>query len=837
MRKALDALRRAEPLRDHPLTSFNIVLSKLHIPFKLAGPLELDQAVYDLLIRQITDELDRLRQLEGLAPSSKVPQTRAASEDALRLDFQQGNCELEAWSLLYHRFVRVDLDLQMQDIARLTAQDLRTLRRRLRRGVARLGTRLTEAEKESRLRDARLRMLASLPAPRHDLLGADEYINAVIDTLTSGGPPNVVALIGAGGLGKTAILLEAAYRLIEQGVPEDLIWLEVGHDEADTLIGRLTESLPIPDVAEQEERRMALRAYLLQYRVLIVLDNAERLVQDVDGLREISATLAGAKAAIASRVAPPAGLGIRVIEVRELERRLAWKLLERDAKWGGRKYPGPEEFEAVLDVAGGNPLALQLAARSLRHLAASHTAARLGAMRTPSGRTLFDELYGVAWESMSRRARELWALHLLFPQAGAPFEWLAYVVGWGEGKLAEALDDLYSRSLLAIGEEDASTRECRSTLHRLARGYLEGKARSDRALSKMLTDGANAVAGHLVGRATDGDLEYGIHLLTKIPVRLEREVETALIRACHGITTRTGKWYTWAAALRMLDDEGREAGFYAILGEAERRAGRAERASEALNKAVEMAGAAGDFLTQAYALIQRAALTRMSGNPEGAMADAERAYRTLGRLGDLEGERAALAEMAQCELDAHRPDKALALLEDYADCDDVRLVSRRSMALLELGFVEKALNEAKRALKLARDEGNQLHVARAMANLARVRLEAGDLEGAEAGFESAMAKMDALRDSLGLARTRHNLGAVYLARGMYRRAIETLESALRDMEAVGDAAGASACKAALIEAHLMAAHHAESQGHSSAAKRHYSALRELGAEYSTGEER
>lgn len=70
----------------------------------------------------------------------KTPKSITSSEvlEVLPLDFQQHSHELEAWSVLYHRFVRVDLDLSWQHLAQLTASTERTLRRRQERGLRRL---------------------------------------------------------------------------------------------------------------------------------------------------------------------------------------------------------------------------------------------------------------------------------------------------------------------------------------------------------------------------------------------------------------------------------------------------------------------------------------------------------------------------------------------------------------------------------------------------------------------------------------------------------------------------------------------------------------------------
>lgn len=99
-----------------------------------------------LLTEIVTGELAALRRRHGLAPSASAADPCAA----LRADFGLGQRELEAWSAIYHVYLRPDLDIGLQTLERLLPQHhRRTLQRRLQRGVVALTARLRALEHEA----------------------------------------------------------------------------------------------------------------------------------------------------------------------------------------------------------------------------------------------------------------------------------------------------------------------------------------------------------------------------------------------------------------------------------------------------------------------------------------------------------------------------------------------------------------------------------------------------------------------------------------------------------------------------------------------------------------
>src|SRR5258708_38215768 len=96
-----------------------------------------DVQVFRSLTRLICCHLRRQRRILELV-DPRAHQTQETALAAVRQDFACDNPELEAWSLLYYRYVRIDLGLSVERLSGLVSSTRRTLQRRQQHGVARL---------------------------------------------------------------------------------------------------------------------------------------------------------------------------------------------------------------------------------------------------------------------------------------------------------------------------------------------------------------------------------------------------------------------------------------------------------------------------------------------------------------------------------------------------------------------------------------------------------------------------------------------------------------------------------------------------------------------------
>ncbi len=131
--------------------------------------------------------------------------------------------------------------------------------------------------------------LSSEPVPGPALIGRDDELR-VLQGLLMAYP--LVTVSGAGGIGKTR-LAQAATRGLQS--PQDMAWVDlVGLDDAATLPSAVAQALGI-ELAGGADARVALAAALRGRTALVVLDNAEHLLDAVAAfvatLRDQASTL------------------------------------------------------------------------------------------------------------------------------------------------------------------------------------------------------------------------------------------------------------------------------------------------------------------------------------------------------------------------------------------------------------------------------------------------------------------------------------------------------------------------------------------------------------------
>ncbi len=189
----------------------------------------------------------------------------------------------------------------------------------------------------------------------------------------------LVALLGIGGIGKTALGVKLAQQIQEQF--EFVIWRSLRN--APPLDALLTQIVPL--ISEQQETRPELKHlmhYLRASKCLLILDNLEAILQpqqpgqfragyDDYGqlLRLVGETAHQSCLIVTSREKPQV---IASREGRELPVRslcLSGMQTEADALLTAKGLSGSvEERKTLIDSYGGNPLALKIAATSIQDL-------------------------------------------------------------------------------------------------------------------------------------------------------------------------------------------------------------------------------------------------------------------------------------------------------------------------------------------------------------------------------------------------------------------------------------------------------------------------------------
>ena len=189
----------------------------------------------------------------------------------------------------------------------------------------------------------------------------------------------IVALLGIGGIGKTALGVKLAQQI--QAEFECVIWRSLRN--APPLEELLTQIVPL--ISDQQETRPELK-HLLHYlrtaKCLLILDNLEAILQpqelgqfrsgydDYGKLLRLVGETAHQSCLITTSREKPQVIATREgIELPVRSLCLSGLQSEADALLTAKGLSGSiEERKALIDIYGGNPLALKIAATSIQDL-------------------------------------------------------------------------------------------------------------------------------------------------------------------------------------------------------------------------------------------------------------------------------------------------------------------------------------------------------------------------------------------------------------------------------------------------------------------------------------
>ncbi|HEV2914109.1 MAG TPA: tetratricopeptide repeat protein [Pyrinomonadaceae bacterium] len=196
------------------------------------------------------------------------------------------------------------------------------------------------------------------------VIGREDALQAVRKQLTEGYKTSIgqtAAFQGLGGLGKTQLAVEYAYRYADE-YPNGVIWLTADQDIDAQLIELSEKARWVAPKSEHKYKLEIAQKRLRSYSdCLIIFDNLEDRRKIDDYLPEPQAN---PHILVTSRIEQP---DFFPISINLLDETLSQKLLIQEAQ---RKIEGDAEMAATLEIARalqGLPLALELAGAYLRH--------------------------------------------------------------------------------------------------------------------------------------------------------------------------------------------------------------------------------------------------------------------------------------------------------------------------------------------------------------------------------------------------------------------------------------------------------------------------------------
>ena len=634
-----------------------------------------------------------------------------------------------------------------------------------------------------------------LPRDVPGFTGREDELSRLAD-LAGGGRVVVTAIGGTAGVGKTALAVHAAHRLLAE-FPDGHLYADLrgyaeGQDPVEPgevlevflrSLGVTAQDIPV-DVAE---RSGLLRQLLASRRVVMVLDNARTEAQ----VRPLLPGAGTSLVLVTSRSTLP-GL--------EADERISLDVLSQDeavrmlAGLGGhRAAADPTAVAEVAELCGRLPLALRIAGQLLgAHptwpvvkiaqllVGERHRLTRLGA-----GDLQVRAAFEVSYQHLAPGEARLFRLLALHPgpdftptAAAALTEIDDETAELTLGRLAEAhlvtedavgrftLHDLLRLFARDTGEQADTSSERTAAENRLVRHYENLAAFLDCCVNPALRVAAEE-EGHPLSSTRQALEVFQAErpsLLAVLNLAVERGWDFQALDL-------SGSMFTSLLTLRYLND-------LAAVGET----------------ALAAAQRLGDGEAEGWALSDLGEAYRELRRFEKSIATSQRALTILRERGDRRGEAQVLANLGKAYRQVRRFEEAIAsdqqALPLWREVSDRRgegvTLSDLGSSYQEMRLFPDAVRTYEQALAALREVGDRQSEAATLSNLGSAYKELGRLQEAIVSYQQAQASRREFGDRHGEGQTLTSLGNAYQQLRRSTEAIASHQQAVAIFLAIGD---------------------------------------------------
>ncbi len=729
-------------------------------------------AVKAILCEIITDRLNHFRQMAGVSPLSPVVDRNAALQSIVE-DSRSNNPEFVGWSLLYHRFVRVDLGISLNDFEQWSSIEGRTLRRYRQHAVTKLVDEMIQREWHARERHHRHRLRAKIPGRNGGrLIGRDDDLQRIFQTLSEDSL-QTFQVSGAPGIGKTALLRTVAQGLIEQLDYDYVFWIEQAATAQEIYNDILTEVLPQYASAD-------LRELFQSWRFLVILDDCALQLEE---LNDVIEELAHTTTLIAATHAQPLAHFVHHVRLQELSADAAEELVHEYYASSFAPDPiSPQQMQHIWNRVGGNPSGLHL---FMQQWIAGDSA-------WLAGQSLH-AIYASVYDTCSHEAQTVWHFFALAGYRGIRSHELETLFE-AHTLSRDGFLMLIERFLLRALEAERDHVLPHSALRFVVATYQQDAVRERideevRHFLKSIQTGHAARLGRFIAQILSADwfkldvddVLYAVDAYALISLNDEAAAMwwrvyqrypqfpfSAEARLGFAITARKQHEYHAAGSLfrQVIAATGQQGAFAlqseAVLEEAIllRLQGRYSQAMRQLDwiRKQPLMNSNPSFADRVYHEIAQSLLEQGEGaEAEAYLERINAAYSPRWMQQHVE----SLALQGRIEEAAQR---ALDTLERYDDTltqpERIALFTVLGRVHLQAERAELAVNWFSEALHIAEDSQHRLLMGRCMSNLAGALLSAEQIAEAHPLLEEAQRIQNVLHDPLGLTVTRKNLSVL-----------------------------------------------------------------------------
>ena len=340
---------------------------------------------------------------------------------------------------------------------------------------------------EAVLRQAHMQKVeTSLPPPTYsEMFGVTDISSSLHQQIIISEAPWVLALVGIGGIGKTALTNYVVRQIVSDFCFEDIIWLRVPPQNVSSqplLQSAIFERVVIDlgqyfwadSVATMpfSQQLVQVRQRLKAQPYLIIIDNLESESDTAHLLNSLYDVANPSKFILTTRTRLVEQGPVFNIVMDELSLTDAAALLRHHADDIGVQAMASatlEDMQSIYKVVGGNPLALKLVVGLLDLLPLPKVLSNLTQSQPGQIEDMYRHIYWQTWQLLSLNARQLLQALPLVAEFGGTLEYLLVLSGMKEAEIWPALQELRLRSLLEVR---GNLQEKRYGIHRLTETFL-----------------------------------------------------------------------------------------------------------------------------------------------------------------------------------------------------------------------------------------------------------------------------------------------------------------------------------------------------------------------------
>ncbi|MFI1930551.1 AfsR/SARP family transcriptional regulator [Streptomyces sp. NPDC020330] len=602
-------------------------------------------------------------------------------------------------------------------------------------------------------------------------------------------PAATVTVSGPGGVGKTALAVQASHRL-RSAYPDGQLFAALDGARTQrvapaTVLGRFLRALGVPATAvpdDPQERTDLYRGLLAERRILVVLDDA----YDEEQLAPLLPT-SGTCGVIATGRVRLAGLGgAHRVELREMSEADSLAML-RGSTGGRLASAAPADLSDLVRLCARLPLALRIAGALLvsrPHWRPTDLVSRLADEQHRLDALRYRDLevrasFGLSYEGLRPGARRLFRLLGLLEAPDFPLWAAAAVLDTGLRAAQELLDELVDVHLLDV--TGAPNGQARYGFHDLIRAYARERAEAEEPVEAR--DGSVVrVLSALLAFTDIADRDHmGQNMFQRDADRWQPAVvEASLPPSVPPMELLDAERVALVAGVRQAAELGRDelcwelaVGGHALF-ETERYF---DDWQECYGTAMGLARTAGNLRGRARLLISMAGLLytrRRYGPAEESNTEAMELFE---RIGDRRGYLEALSNAPFFLVPNGRLTEAITAGREAFERLDaggqpaaaLHAYSQVGLAHLQAGRPERAVAVLTEIIDGARKQGIRALIARDTYWLGQAQLALGRPAEAEESFTELNECARSIGSS-GPFYTAHAWGCLHLARGEYPEA-------------------------------------------------------------------